>query len=204
MESTKERFLFEAMRLFGERGYDSVSMKDLAKAVGVVPSALYKHYSSKKALYDEIIVEYKEGYVRNMQRLKVDYAEHPEEKEKLIEMTEAEQIERAQGLLYNALHHPWANAFRKFMTVEQYHNKELAEIYDKTYYKDQVWQHGAFFRVLMDAGKMKEGNEYLLAFQYISPVSLLICMCDREPDKEEWAMEEIEKHVKEFNRNYRI
>lgn len=204
MESTRVRFLYEAVRLFGERGYDSVSMKDLAKAVGVVPSALYKHYSSKQALYDEIINEYKEGYARNMHRLKVDFAENPEEKDRIINMTEAEQIELAQSLLQSALHHPWANAFRKFMTVEQYHNQELARIYDKTYYKDQVHQHGAFFRILMDAGKMKEGNEYLLALQYISPINLLICMCDREPEKEEWAMEEIEKHVKEFNKNYRI
>jgi len=204
MEGTKEKFLYEAMRLFGERGYDSVSMKDLAQAVGVVPSALYKHYSSKQALYNEIISEYKSGYEKNMQRMKVDFAEHPEEKEKLIQMTEEEQIERAQALLHNALHHKWASAFRKFMTVEQYHNEELAQIYDETYYKNQVKHHGALFRILMDAGKMKEGNEYLLAFMYISPVNVLINLCDREPDKEEWAMEEIEKVVKEFNRNYRI
>lgn len=204
MENTRTKYLYEALRLFGERGYDSVSMKDLAKAVGLVPSALYKHFPSKQALYDEIIKEYKLGYAHNMQRIKVDFAEHPEEKEKLINMTEEEQIQRAKDLFLNAIHHEWANSFRKLMTVEQYHNKELAEIYDQTYYKDQVKQHGALFRILMDAGKMKEGNENTLAFLYISPVNILINLCDREPDMEEWCLEEIEKVVKEFNKNYRI
>ena len=204
MKNTKERFLYEAVRLFGEHGYDSVSMKDLADAVGLVPSALYKHFPSKKALYDEIITLNKTGYANSMQRLRVDFAERPDEKEKLVQMTEEEQITIAQELFKNAIHNKWAVAFRKFMTVEQYHNRELAELYDKTYYKDQVKQHGAFFRILMDAGKMKEGNEYLLALIYISQINLLINMCDREPDKEEWAMEEIRRIICEFNRIYRI
>lgn len=201
---TKSKYLYEAMRLFGEHGYDSVSMKDLAKAVGLVPSALYKHFPSKKALYDEIIKEYKIGYAKNMKLLKVDFAEHQEEKEKLASMTEEEQIALAQGIFNNAIHHKWASAFRKFMTVEQYHNKELAEIYDETYYKNQVKQHAALFRALMEAGKMKEGNEYTLAFMYISPINVLINLYDREPEMEQWCLEEIEKVVKEFNKNYRI
>ncbi|MCQ2573989.1 MAG: TetR/AcrR family transcriptional regulator [Treponema sp.] len=204
MENTKSKYLFEALRLFGERGFDSVSMKDLAKAVGLVPSALYKHFANKQALYDGIVELYKAGYAKNMQNLKVDFADRLEEKESLAQITEEEQILLAKNLFQNALHNEWARNFRKFMTVEQYHNQELAELYDKTYYKDQVKQHGAFFRILMDAGKMKEGNEYFLALQYISILNLLICMCDREPEQEEWALEELEKHVKEFNKNYRI
>lgn len=201
---TKEKYLFEAMRLFGERGYDSVSMKDLAEAVGLVPSALYKHFSSKKALYNEIIKAYEIGYAKNMRVMKVDFAEHPENKEELALITEEDQISLAISLFNNAIHNKWACAFRKFMTVEQYHNKELAELYDKTYYKDQVKQHASLFRILMNAGKMKEGNEFTLAFLYISPINVLINLCDREPEQEQWCLEEVKKVVKEFNRNYRI
>lgn len=40
----------EAIRLFGEKSYPVVGMRDLSKAVGVQPGSLYAHISSKEAL----------------------------------------------------------------------------------------------------------------------------------------------------------
>ena len=53
-ESTKKQFLIEALRLFAEFGYDSVSISQIAERVGCSAPALYKHYSGKHALFDEI------------------------------------------------------------------------------------------------------------------------------------------------------
>ena len=203
-ESTKDRYLFEALKLFGERGFASVRMTDLAEAVGCVPSALYKHYKGKQELYDAIIADSIRGFNAGMERMKVDFNKHPEQKEKYISMTEEEQIQTAKNLLLYALHNEWAAAFRKLMVVEQFHNKEMAEMYDDRYIRFQFEQHAALFRMLMDAGKMKKTDPYTLAVLYVSPISLFIGMCDRNPEKEGWVMERIENHVKEFNKNYRI
>ena len=54
-ESTKKQFLTEALKLFAEFGYDSVSISQIAERVGCSAPALYKHYSGKHALFDEII-----------------------------------------------------------------------------------------------------------------------------------------------------
>ena len=43
-DNTKDLFLYEALKLFGERGFDSVKISEIAGAVGCVPSALYRHY----------------------------------------------------------------------------------------------------------------------------------------------------------------
>jgi AcrR family transcriptional regulator len=42
--------LDEAARLFGTRGYDSTSMRDIAAAVGMLPGSLYYHFPSKEDL----------------------------------------------------------------------------------------------------------------------------------------------------------
>jgi AcrR family transcriptional regulator len=46
----KQSILDTAARLFREDGYHDVSMTQIARAVGIVPSALYRHYRSKQDL----------------------------------------------------------------------------------------------------------------------------------------------------------
>jgi AcrR family transcriptional regulator len=53
-EATR-RFYENALRLFGERGYHAVSVRDLTSALGLQASALYAHASSKQHLLAELI-----------------------------------------------------------------------------------------------------------------------------------------------------
>ena len=53
--STKEKFVIEALRLFSEKGYEAVSVAEIAGAVGCSAPALYKHYKSKKQLLEAVI-----------------------------------------------------------------------------------------------------------------------------------------------------
>ena len=49
---TKQRILLEALRLFSRKGYDAVSVEQIADAVGVKAPSLYKHYKSKQDIFD--------------------------------------------------------------------------------------------------------------------------------------------------------
>lgn len=55
--SSKPRsaILDAAVRLFGKQGYSGTSMRDIAKAVGVLPGSLYAHIDSKETLLVEIV-----------------------------------------------------------------------------------------------------------------------------------------------------
>lgn len=46
--NTKKRILDEALTLFSEKGYASVFVADIAKAVGIKAPSLYKHPDSAK------------------------------------------------------------------------------------------------------------------------------------------------------------
>jgi len=44
-----------AIRLFSERGYPVIGMRDLSEAVGILPGSLYAHIESKEALLLDIV-----------------------------------------------------------------------------------------------------------------------------------------------------
>lgn len=53
--ASREAIFSAATRLFGERGYNGASMRDIAKEVGLLPGSLYAHIDSKESLLLEII-----------------------------------------------------------------------------------------------------------------------------------------------------
>jgi AcrR family transcriptional regulator len=79
----KDRFLQTAEKLFTERGYQAVSIRDIANEIGVTNAAIYYHFSSKEELFDEVIIQHIDRFRRRM----IDAADqHEGYKEKLIAM----------------------------------------------------------------------------------------------------------------------
>ncbi len=53
--STKQRILDIAIDLYAQRGFDAVSMQDIADAVGIKKASLYYHFESKDQILKEIL-----------------------------------------------------------------------------------------------------------------------------------------------------
>lgn len=53
--SVRERIMAEAARLFVARGYNGISMREIAEAVGVSKAALYYHFADKEALFVAVL-----------------------------------------------------------------------------------------------------------------------------------------------------
>ncbi len=59
----RENVLKAAERLFVERGYEAVTIEDIAKAAGIHHASLYHHApGGKSALYVEVMTRYMENY----------------------------------------------------------------------------------------------------------------------------------------------
>ena len=58
--STKGKILNAAIELFSERGFDKVSMRDIAGMVGIKAASIYNHFSSKR----DILIFLYESYIR--------------------------------------------------------------------------------------------------------------------------------------------
>lgn len=52
---TVQTILAEALQLFAERGFDGVSVSDVAKAAGVSKANIFHHFGNKQTLYMEVL-----------------------------------------------------------------------------------------------------------------------------------------------------
>lgn len=204
-KSTKEIFLTEALRLFAKSGYEAVTVAEIADAVNVSAPALYKHYKNKQDLFDAVLEMGEKGYERQMSKLGVIFDRRQTvNKELLVQMTEEELLESMKNMFFATLHDEYPAMMRKLMTVEQFHIAKMARTYNERYVENAYRAYANLFEVLMEAGKLRKADPYTLSVAYVSPVTVLIGVCDREPEKEEWAMKLLENHVREFNRVYRL
>lgn len=61
---TKQRMLHEAARLFAERGYDAVSVREIVEASDVKKPTLYYHFDSKEGLATELFKSFFDAQLR--------------------------------------------------------------------------------------------------------------------------------------------
>lgn len=66
----KEEILSTASRLFRERGYSAVTMRDLAKEMGIKAASLYNHINSKQQILSEIVMPIAQQFVDGIDAVK--------------------------------------------------------------------------------------------------------------------------------------
>lgn len=54
----RERILAAAVGVFAEQGYDGAAMGEIARRAGIVPSVIYDHFASKRALHVELLEQH--------------------------------------------------------------------------------------------------------------------------------------------------
>jgi AcrR family transcriptional regulator len=54
---TAMRILRAARKLFDEKGLEELSLRSVAKTVGITPMAIYRHFDSKEALVDALVLD---------------------------------------------------------------------------------------------------------------------------------------------------
>lgn len=64
-----DSLLREAARLFAAQGFDGVSLEDLGSAVGITGPAVYRHFSSKRAILGAILLRASERLLAGGQRV---------------------------------------------------------------------------------------------------------------------------------------
>ena len=52
---TKEKIFEVSLDLFSQKGFDAVSVREIAREVGIRESSIYNHYKNKEAILDAII-----------------------------------------------------------------------------------------------------------------------------------------------------
>ena len=55
--TTRDRIFKAARKLFDDKGLEAVSLRNVAKKVGITPMAIYRHFEDKEALIDALVLD---------------------------------------------------------------------------------------------------------------------------------------------------
>jgi AcrR family transcriptional regulator len=55
--STRDKILAAARKAFDRHGLEGLSLRDVAAKVGITPMAIYRHFASKEALVDALVLD---------------------------------------------------------------------------------------------------------------------------------------------------
>ncbi len=200
--NTKKRIIEEALVLFSERGYSDVYVGDIAKAVGIKAPSLYKHFKNKQEIFEAILEELKSSYAEQALSIGIDGNNVSADAGIYTEISEQKLIGIGKNLFLYFLHDNHMRLFRKLLTLEQFHNSELAALYSRQYFDDPMAYQGDLFKLLIGTGKFKNVDPQVLALQFYAPIYTLLTVCDREPNREQEALKLLETHMRQFNVNY--
>lgn len=192
-EGTKARILEAALALFAQNGYLGTSMSDIAGQLGITKAALYKHYASKQDILDRIV-----------ERMN----EMDDERAKAYEMPETAPDGFAEAYLHTPVEkirtysaaqfdhwtkEPFAANFRRMLTLEQYREPKLAQLYQDYLAGGPLQYMAAIFRRLADSDEAA----MQLALEFYGPMFLLYSVYDGAAQKET-VTDLLRQHIDRF------
>ena len=197
-EDTKQKILDKALELFSTQGYDSVSVGEIAKAVGIKAPSLYNHFPSKQAIFDAIMESTAAQYEADTDQINIHVQNAAQDVPVFTEITADVLFEKVRQIFEYSLHNETISRFRRMMTIEQFRSPELAALYSKRYVERVLDYHAGIFRALIAAGEIIAEDPDTLAMMYVAPVLTLIGICDRQPERESECLEKLQNHVRLF------
>ncbi len=96
----------------------------------------------------------------------------------------------------------FAARFRRMLTIEQFRDREIYEVYRKIFMEDSITYQTQLFGEMIRQGIFIEANPAAMAVNFYAPVYSLLNKYDQEWGREDEALAELKQHVEEFGRIY--
>ena len=131
MGNRKEEILIVALHLFARDGYEAVSVSQIAGELDMTKGALYRHYKSKRDIFDCIVQRMEQQDSEQARQNEV-----PEESiEKVPEEYQKVSVEDFVGYSKSMFEYwtedDFASSFRKMLTIEQFRSEEMQNLYQQ-------------------------------------------------------------------------
>ncbi len=158
-ENKKELIVQEALKLFSERGFAAVSMRDLAESVGISVSTIYHYYESKQALFRDMIVQAntltakaREAFFQVLNR---------------TEKVECGPFVHAGVMFATAyLRNEKIDPLLRMLESERFHEPAAGEAWQKMMFTDPIAHETKVFELLAARGEIREKDAECLAGEY--------------------------------------
>lgn len=160
MGNRKEEILIVALHLFARDGYEAVSVSQIAGELDMTKGALYRHYKSKRDIFDSI--------VKRMEQQDSEQARENEVPEESIEKTPEEYqnisfddfVEYSKSMFEYWTEDDFASSFRKMLTIEQFRSEGMQKLYQQYLVSGPV----GYVKDLFKNMKIKDPEENAVKF----------------------------------------
>lgn len=192
-KDTKERILGAALELFSQNGYAGTNVRELTASLGLGKSSMYRHFDSKEAIWNTLLDEMTAYYDAQF-----GSPEHlppvPESAEALVAMT--------MRMLRFTVRDEKVVKTRKLLSIEQFRDGRARSLATRHFLTGLTEMFTQLFAGMMDRGVLRRDDPAMLAFAYTAPITALVHLCDREPEKTDAALAQAEAFSRHFVKTY--
>lgn len=202
--NTKQCILDEALILFSTNGFDGVSVKDIANAVGIKDSSLYKHYKSKQDIYDTLLIQMNDRFEETVRLYRLPQGEIKKIAKEYGQRDLKWLKQACEAIFMFFIKDPQASRFRKMLMIEQYKNSNAADTFRSWFIDTAIDFQTELFTEMIAQGYFRQAPPDIVAMQFYAPFYLLICQYDTMPGQEEEALRQLMRHIEQFAAIYQL
>jgi AcrR family transcriptional regulator len=156
---TKERILDCAIDLFSIQGYDAVSVRNIAAAVGIKASSLYKHFENKESILEHIF-----DLFRSVMLSTHEY------ESKVLQLPDrisaAEILKNSFILFRDLIYQPRLLKITRIINLEQGRNASIKSFFRQELVDKPIYDLEATFAAMIASGLLKPVSPRKLATIY--------------------------------------
>jgi len=128
--SRKEEIIHQAAQLIKEKGYNAVSMRDLAQELGIKAASLYNHITGKQEILSILIINLAEQFTAAMESISEESISPLQKIKKLIELHIDITVNQSDALA--ALNNDWMHLEKEdlqyFLTLREAYEDNFRNI----------------------------------------------------------------------------
>lgn len=187
--NTKDLILAEALKLFSAKGYDSVTVAMIAENCSIKAPSLYKHYKSKREIFDAVYEKALNKYDSFISSIKIN-------EDEITSLNSDILFSKLKAVIRFFTHDEEIVMLRKLMKLSNDSNIRAA--YSEKFFDFVINYHKRLFDKLIKEQLMIAEDSLSLAMLYDSPLLVIIDELDRHSEREEELLERLKAHSKLF------
>lgn len=167
-ESRKEEIIRVAAKLFRDKGYSAVTMRDLATTMGIKAASLYNHISSKQEILQLIVIALAEEFTSEMRSIHSSNASCINKLNRIIELHVKLSSQNSYGMA--CLNNDWMHLEEK---LDYY--KSLRTDYENDF--RQILEEG------INKGEIIDIKPEIMMFSILTTLRSLYVWIPKKEDK---------------------
>ena len=190
---TREKILDASIELFARKGFKDVSVREIAAAVGIKASSLYKHYKSKEDILDTIFLVFR-------QKMAATVLTRDELMENIRIISPERFLKETFDRFKQVMWNPEVVKIARIIAIEQQRNQSVRKFFVEELIENpkQILRHA--FDLMIEKHLIDGADTGILAEEYAAYVVYLYF--EQNFLNESLSLEEIERKMERHNEFY--